>query len=754
LALIAVAWVAPLAWLALALHADASDGTVVSSPTAVLGAGRWGESVTVLDTYGDTPLRAGDHVLSIGGRSPAEWLAQEAGVDHSAGEVIPYRIRRPGTTLDRIQEVDVPLTRYPLGAALADNLDRVVLVLGLLTAGSFLLLRRAREPLALATLALGSATAAGMSAHPFGPQAIELTTSRGLWSHVAGDLLLTVGLGALLVLAWSFPHPPARLAERRKWWLLLIPVPFAGYAAWVLGYALRQPEPARLQALLTISLPALGTTLVIVVLAAASGYLRAVTPEERVAVRLMVLAALATVVVRVVLDDAPQLLRGQPLVPWDVLALVLVPMVLACWVAAVLGYRLLEIDATLRRSLLQVVLATLVGAVFLAAAGAVNVASGTSVRSLVTGGVVALILLPAALVLRRTVSRLVYGDRAFPYRVVSELRRLDPRAGPDDALEETLARLSRSLRLSYASIEAVGSSSEDRLVISLGERRGDPTTVLLEVAGTPLGRLDMEVSPMRDPFGPRDRRLLEDVGTQVGALVQALVANRELQRARERLIAAREEERRRLRRDLHDGLGPSLATLLMKLEVAKDLITHDPEGASELVSQITDQTESDIGEIRRLVDGLRPPALDQLGLVSALRQRADEYNHAAALGRSRSPLTWSVVADDVGALPAAVEVAAYRIAVEAVNNAVRHSRGSVCAVTLRRDRDALEVEIRDDGSGVADVPGTGVGVGSMRERAEELGGTCTVSSAPGRGTVVLAHLPLTTTVLGDENRTS
>ena len=246
---------------------------------------------------------------------------------------------------------------------------------------------------------------------------------------------------------------------------------------------------------------------------------------------------------------------------------------------------------------------------------------------------------------------------------------------------------------------------------------GQPTVVELEVAGTAVGRLEMEVSPMREPFGPRDRRLLEDVGTQVGALVQALTAGRELQRTRERLVATREEERRRLRRDLHDGLGPSLATTLMRLEVARDLVDRDPVAARDLVARLVDQTEADIGEVRRLVDGLRPPALDQLGLVSALRQRADQDNQAVTLG-STAP-RWTVTADEVGVLPAAVEVAAYRIAVEAVTNAVRHSGGTQVEVTLRRRPDALELVIRDDGAGITDERGS-----RCRDR---------VDAGPGRG---------------------
>ena len=249
---------------------------------------------------------------------------------------------------------------------------------------------------------------------------------------------------------------------------------------------------------------------------------------------------------------------------------------------------------------------------------------------------------------------------------------------------------------------------------------------------------------MREPFGPRDRRLLEEVGAEVGVLVQALVANRALQRSRERLVSAREEERRRLQRDLHDGLGPSLATRLMKLEVARELIATDPVRAAGLVDELEDQTEADIAEVRRLVDGLRPPTLDQLGLVPALRQRADEHNHAAALDPAASVLTWTVSADDVGSLPAAVEVAAYRIVVEAVTNALRHSRGRVCAVSLRRSGDQLRIRVEDDGIGPAARSGPAPGWAARRcaSAPRRSAGRARRRQGPGGGTLVEARLPL------------
>ena len=734
LGLVAAAWVGPLVWLGLWAVATPSDGTVVTGPGAVLGEGRWGESLLVLDTYGDTPLRAGDRILAI---EDAEMSTLASGTrlpDAAEGDVLHYRVLRQGPQLDVRRQVEVPLTRYAVGDALLENPHLLVVPLALLLSGTFLVLRRAHPVPAAATLLAGATAAVALSAQPLGVQAFEVAGAGPVWPHAVGEAAVGLCLGTLLVAVWTFPRPPVLLRAGRGW--LLLAAPFVAWAAWLAAYAARQPAPARWQAALDLTLPASAVAVVLVLLALASGRRRAGSVDEQVALRLLVSALLTAVVVVLVLDLVPLAVRGSALVGREVLLVVLVPVVLACWVAAVVGYRLVELDATLRRSLFQLVLASFVGAVFLAAANAVNLAAGTSVRSMVTGGIVALALLPAVLLLRRAASRLLYGDRAFPYRVVSELRHLEQATGAEQLLDQVLSTLTRRLNLAYVRIESEGGISVEQ-----GLRRGTPTTVDLEVGGTPVGRLEMEVDSLRAPFGPRDRRLLEDVGTQVGALVQALEAGRELQRSREELVAAREEERRRLRRDLHDGLGPSLATTLMRLEVARELVDRDPAAARDLVGRLVDQTEADISEVRRLVDGLRPPALDQLGLGSALRQRADQHNHAVALGSSAP--RWVVEADDVGALPAAVEVAAYRIAVEAATNAVRHSGGTTVTVQLHRLPDALELVVRDDGVGIARVPRSGVGLGSMRDRAEEVGGSCTVSPIPGGGTEVVARLPLT-----------
>jgi signal transduction histidine kinase len=218
----------------------------------------------------------------------------------------------------------------------------------------------------------------------------------------------------------------------------------------------------------------------------------------------------------------------------------------------------------------------------------------------------------------------------------------------------------------------------------------------------------------------------------VGIAAHAARLTADLQRSRERLVSTREEERRRLRRDLHDGLGPQLATFTLKLDAARNLLASEPEAASSLLLELKTQTQDTIFGIRRLAYELRPPALDELGLTSALREQATAYGPA-----------FSVEAhEELPPLPAAVEVAAYRIAVEAMTNTARHARARVCRVRIAPSDRELEVEITDDGVGLPDGCRAGVGLSSMRERAAEIGGTCEIESMPGGGTRVLARLPL------------
>jgi signal transduction histidine kinase len=210
-------------------------------------------------------------------------------------------------------------------------------------------------------------------------------------------------------------------------------------------------------------------------------------------------------------------------------------------------------------------------------------------------------------------------------------------------------------------------------------------------------------------------------------------------------VIAREEERRRLRRDLHDDLAPTLAALALKASTLGDLILKDPTAATALTEELSRAIRAAVGDIRRLVYDLRPPTLDELGLIAAIRERVIHYNSGKLLGEKlEMPMQLQVIVDApdrLPPLPAAVEVAAYRIIQEALTNVARHAQASTCSIRLTLPDD-LEIEIVDNGIGLPGDHPIGVGLHSMRERAEELGGTCVIERTAQAGTRVHARLPV------------
>jgi len=728
---VAVAWAVPATWVLAALLAGPSDGTSVTASPAPTGA-RWGETVRVARTFGGTALLPGDEVLAVDGQPLAAWVAGSAA--YESGDVVRYEVRRSGRGLDRIQQVDVTLARPGVGSALRAEPQVPLLAGALLLVGSLVFWARPRSVSTRAFLAATALLPLIATSAPFGPGVVDLTGARGMWPHLLGEVLAALGLAALVV-SVAFLSDGARPPRPVLAIALLAPV--VGYGVWLLGaLGASSSAPARLQVLTTVAVPALGASVLALLVVAAVAHRRAEQREEILATRLALLGLSAGVGAWVVLGQAPVLVTGTSLLPEDVLTALAAGFLLLCLGTAAARYRLGEIEPRVRRGLVQALVLVVVGAAFAGLVRAVDVAVDISVGSMLAGGLLALLLLPVAVAVQRAVRRGVYGDRDFPDRVVSDLRRLDAVSAPEDALREVLELLARRLHLAHAAVEVFATATSEPIEASIGTSYGAPVTVDLAVGGTTLGRLRVEVDTGHDPFGRGDRRLLEDVGAQVGALVQAVTATRELQQSRRRLVAAREEERRRLRRDLHDGLGPSLATMAMRLETATDLIREDPDRAVDLVSSLSDQARDDIGEVRRLVEGLRPPALDQLGLVSALRHRAAEHETAGGV-------PWTVEADDdLEPLPAAVEVAAYRIVVEAVTNVQRHSGADRCRVRLGREGDGMRIEIADTGRGLAEERRAGVGLSSMRERAEELGGSFATRPRQGGGTVVVVTLPL------------
>jgi signal transduction histidine kinase len=206
------------------------------------------------------------------------------------------------------------------------------------------------------------------------------------------------------------------------------------------------------------------------------------------------------------------------------------------------------------------------------------------------------------------------------------------------------------------------------------------------------------------------------------------------------LVTAREEERRRLRGDLHDGLGPQLAALTLTLDAARNLLRRDPEAAEQLLAAAKGDVVTAVEDVRRVVHDLRPPALDELGLLGAVGQQVQRFRRIEPGAQGLD--VQLDVPPELPVLPAAVEVAAYRIVSEALTNVARHAGARTACVRIRCCGAALELEVADDGRGIEDGAPRGVGTASMRERAGELGGSVTVTRPPGGGTVVRAVLPV------------
>jgi signal transduction histidine kinase len=430
---------------------------------------------------------------------------------------------------------------------------------------------------------------------------------------------------------------------------------------------------------------------------------------------------------------------------------------------SVLRYRLWDIDIIINRTLVYGILSAGIVVTYILLVGVLSLLSqttGSLLISLVATGLIAFLFQPLRERLQGSVNRLLYGDRDDPYAALSRLgRRLESTITPEAVLPTIVMTVREALKLPYAAIylkqdendhKVVAESALPSLWVENGkikvpgmEREGQCIPLIHQ--GETLGYLVLGPRTPNEAFSSSDLRLVDDLAPQVGVAIHAMRLTSDLQRSREQLVLTREEERRRLRRDLHDGLGPNLASQGLKLAAVQQLLESNPSAAKPLLKQVMEQNNSTVADIRRLVYGLRPPALDELGLVAAIR------DHVAGMD-GKSTLEIEIIEPDGGLPPlsAAVEVATYRIVLEALTNVIRHAQAKRCTIRFSVSRNGasgtLAIEVEDDGKGISVDHRAGVGLRSMRERAEELGGSCLIEHGVNRGAHVLARLPI-----GDSN---
>jgi signal transduction histidine kinase len=706
-------------------------------------------------------VRPGDVVVAVDGRSIESWARAlfegGAAAPHwHDGEQITYTVMRDGHRID----VHITLGAYPLGWILRNGgWLYLVDVVPLALIASYIFVRRPRERLT-APLLLFAAGGLALNTESQALGVIDVTSPATFWLYIILNAsVLSLGLSSALHFALTFPRPHA-LTMRQRW---LIPGVYAAPFSLMLIYVgwtrLTMSSWLGWNGMWWhILVFLIATWAVLVIIALLVVYRSSHDVADRQKIRWVVFAGVLILGGDLVLIYVPSLLTNRSLLGSDIsqtiqgLLFLSLPAALAI---AILRYRLFDIDVIIHRTLVYVSLTAIIVGMYVLIVGVLGAlfqVRGDLFISLLATGLVAVAFQPVRAWVQRTVNRLFYGWRDDPYTVLTRLgQRLEASLAPDAVLLTIAEAVANALLLPYVAI-AVRRQSALQVAAAHGTAMDTPVHLPLVYQAEPVGELLLTPRSPGESFTANDRRLLADLAHQAGIAVHAVslaedlhALTADLQRSRERLVTAREEERRRLRRDLHDGLGPTLAALVLKAGSARALYPRDPRAADALLLGLETDLNSVVGEIRRLVYNLRPPALDDLGLVAAIRACAAEYggraSGTAAEGNPVPTITVDAPAD-LPALPAAVEVAAYRITQEALTNVTRHARAHDCVVRLALHDSLLEVEVHDDGVGITAERQAGVGLASMRERAAELGGTCVIEARPDSGTWVQARLPL------------
>ncbi|SOC53759.1 sensor histidine kinase [Ornithinimicrobium cerasi] len=603
--------------------------------------------------------------------------------------------------------------------------------------GVVLVWHRPRMALGWVYLAVGPCVVLGGGLSAVAEQA----DATGRTALAAWALLLSnVGFGTAFTLAvlalLLFP-----VATPRRWRGALLLATGTGYAAMLTGYSVQsQPISEELPLLSPLAVAAWGpwprlvgdaASLGLVGVAVAALVLlvsawRRSRGEDRARLAWLGFGAVVTLLALGVGAAVVPQTRDWVGGAFETFAVVALPLATA---VGVLRAGLFDITAVLDRTIVYAVLTGIVLATYFGSLIVVTGVLGTDAgraASLLASAVVAVFLAPVKAWLDRLVERWLYGERAQPYRVLADLAaRLERTTALDDLIATVTETVRRTLRLPFVDVVL----EPARLVSPSGA-----LALPLVAHGRSEGALVVGRRPGQAAFTGAELRLLEDLARQVAREVRVARLATDLQDSRERLVRAREDERLRVRRDLHDGIGPTLAAAGLQVDALRERWSSDDPRVDELLCKVREEIEQSVRGVRDVVDGLRPPALDDLGLVGVVREHVHALAAAGLEVDLRCPPTL-----EVGS--AAVEVAAYRIVTEALTNVVRHAGATRCWVELGIRDGWLLVEVGDDGTGQAGAT-DGIGTASMRERATELGGTLEVRPGATGGTTVTARVPI------------
>ncbi len=416
---------------------------------------------------------------------------------------------------------------------------------------------------------------------------------------------------------------------------------------------------------------------------------------------------------------------------------------------AVLRFHLYDLDVVVRKTLVVGVLAGLIALVYVAVVAGGTALLGRDDPSLSVGAAVVLALAfqPARAWARRLADRLVYGVRATPYEVLTEF---SGRVGEAFATDDVLTRMAQILAdgtgasttivwlKTGGELRAVGAYPSDTpmpapVPVVGGDLPALPLGHSVEVRdrGELLGALSVDM-PAADPMTPTRERLVHDLASQAGLVLRNVRLVQDLRESRRRLVAAQDEERRKLERNIHDGAQQQLVALQVRQRLAEQLIDRDPAKAKAMLEQIQTDTGAALDDLRDLARGIYPPLLADKGLAAALESQAR---------KASIPVT--VDAEGVGRFSQEIEAAVYFSILEALQNTAKYAEATWATVTLQSSEQQLTFSVTDDGRGFDPASnGSGTGLQGMADRLGALEGEATVESALGRGTVVSGRLPL------------
>jgi signal transduction histidine kinase len=416
---------------------------------------------------------------------------------------------------------------------------------------------------------------------------------------------------------------------------------------------------------------------------------------------------------------------------------------------AIFRYRLWDLDVVIRKTVVAIVvtvLLALIAVVAFTVAGSLAIGGGDVANAAVVGIVIGLLVLPTVRLARRIANRLVYGKRATPYEVLTAF---GARVGETYSTEDVLPRMARLLAEATAAEQAtvwvrVGAELHAEAAFPTSAHRspvnlrgddlppiGDEHAVDVRHQGDLLGALSVRIAP-NDPMNPGREKLMRDLAAQAGLVLRNVSLIEELRASRQRLVAAQDEERRRIERNLHDGAQQQLVALNVQLRLAEQMVGRDANKEREIIHRLQNAANDALEDLRDLARGIYPPLLADKGLPAALEAQA-----------RKSPVPVTVDPDGVGRYPRDVESAVYFCTLEALNNVAKYADASAARVRLQHSDGALEFEVEDDGRGFDPASaGTGTGLQGMADRLDAIGGTLGVRSAPGRGTTIAGRVPV------------